>query len=84
MDDAPPLGELSKRVLRLLLDRKVVSGWEIASAVGGPEHIKDAVEPLTDFVDFSGDLNDCERILKSFFNLKPSAVTSAKQMLTGS
>ena len=82
----PPLDELSKRVLRLLLERKVVSGWEIASAVGGAEHIKAAVEPLTarDFVDFSGDLNDPERMLKSFVNLKPSAVATAKQILTAS
>lgn len=75
----PGLDDLSKRVLRLLLERKVVSGWEIASAVG-QDKFKEAIEPLLShgYVDFSGDLADAERMLKSYFNLKPSALSRAK------
>jgi hypothetical protein len=77
------LSDPSQRVLRFLMDRKVASGWELASVVGGPENIKAAVEPLLvyNFVDFTSDLDNPERMLKSYINLKPSAVSVVKQVL---
>lgn len=77
------LPDPSLRVLRFLMDRKMASGWELASVVGGPENIKAAVEPLLahNFVDFTSELDNPERVLKSYINLKPSAVHAVKQML---
>ena len=77
------LSDASRRVLRFLMDRKMASGWELASVVGGPENIKAAVEPLLahNFVDFTPDLDNAERVLKSYINLKPSAISQVKQVL---
>ena len=77
------LTDLSRRVLRFLMERKMASGWELASVVGSPDKIKEAVEPLLahNLVDFTADLDDPERILKSYINLKPSAVSTVKQLL---
>jgi hypothetical protein len=77
------LSEPSRRVLRFLMDRNMASGWELASVVDGPENIKAAVEPLLkyDFVDFTSDLDNSEKMLKSYINLKPSAVSIVKHLL---
>ena len=77
------LNDLSKRALKFLLDRKVASGWEIARAIGGPDQLKPALQPLLarGYVDYDGDLEDQERTLKSYFNAKPSAFNAAKSAL---
>ena len=83
MDAPVRLEEPSKRALKLILDRKVVSGWELASEVGGPDKLKAAIEPLlaSGLVDFGGDLYDEDRMLKSFFNLRLSRAGEAKSAL---
>ena len=81
MSDVKALSPESRRALRLLFEKKVVSGWEIASVVGGPNLLRSAIEPLLGFVDFNGDLEDPERMLKSFFNIKPSAVPEVRLIL---
>lgn len=83
MDAPVKLEEASKRALRLIVDRKVVSGWELASVVGGPDKLKAAIEPLvaSGLVDFGGDWYDEERLLKSYFNLRLSRAGEAKSAL---
>jgi len=84
MSEVNTLSNLSRRALRLLLEKNVASGWELASVVGGPDKLPKAMEPLLSqgFVDSScNSEDDEERMLKSFFNVKPSAVPSARLAL---
>ena len=82
----PALSLESKRALKLFLDRKVVSGWELASVVGSPEKLKSALQPLVEsgWVDFNGKLEISEEqiLLKSYFNLRQSKVSEAKSAMS--
>jgi hypothetical protein len=66
----------SKTILRVILDRGVVSGADLLSLTGiNPETLIEAIDPLlkSEVVGSSGNVYNPQTIRSAFFNLRPSA-----------
>jgi len=70
------LNEKTRRALRVIRDKGVVSGWELKGLTGlTPDELLRSVQTLTDseLIASSGELLHPEAVLESYFNLRPSA-----------
>lgn len=78
------LSDESKTILRLILDRGVISGADLSSLTGmDSSTLSQAIEPLlkSELVGYSGDIYKPEAVCQAFFNLRPSARNLAEGYL---
>ncbi len=70
------LSDASKTVLRVIVDRGVVSGADLLSLTGmNPEALLEAIDPLlkSEIVGSSGNIYQPQAIYQAFFNLRPAS-----------
>jgi predicted transcriptional regulator len=80
----PQLTDPSKRVLQLIRERGVVSGWQILSETGvTDQQLLDAANQLVKFslVLAKGNIYKADEIGKAYFSLVPSSSKMADQVL---
>jgi streptomycin 6-kinase len=80
----PPLDDPSKRVLQLIRERGVVSGWQVLSETGVTgQQLFDAANVLLKFslIAAKGNIYRPDEIGKAYFSLVPSNSNLADQAL---
>jgi hypothetical protein len=73
---SPSLSEESQRILRVMVQKPVIAGGElvILAHISSPEKLADALRPLLSAGVISTNTSiDPNEVLKSYFNLNPSA-----------
>jgi hypothetical protein len=80
----PTLDDPSKRILQLIRERGVVSGWQVLSETGvSDQQLFDAANMLVKFslISAKGNIYRPDEIGKAYFSLVPSNSTLADQVL---
>jgi hypothetical protein len=80
----PTLDEPSKRILQLIREQGVVSGWQILSGTGVTgQQLLDAANVLVKFslISCKGNIYKPDEIGKAYFSLVPSSSNLADQVL---